>query len=191
MGLEARCEVRWGGYSWHASVHLDSTALEVRGRPRLVLPLKSLRGIHPSAGELELATDDGRLTLVLGAAVKVWARKIQAPPSRLTKLGIVAGRRVCLLGLGDEAFRAELEAAGAQIVGASGKADAIFLGAETPADLQRLTALRERIEPSGAIWVVRVKGKAARVKESEVRAAAREAGLVDVKVAAFSETRTA
>jgi hypothetical protein len=191
MGLEARCEIRWQGYTWQASVHLDSKVLEVRGRPRLVFPLASIRAIHPAAGELELATDDGRLTLVLGAAVAAWARKVRAPPSRLTKLGIVAKQRVCLLGLEDVAFRAELAAAGARLIAARGKADSIFLGATTPADLERLAPLRERIAPDGAIWVVRVKGKAASVKENEVREAARAAGLVDVKVAAFSETHTA
>jgi DUF3052 family protein len=191
MGLEARCEIRWQGYTWQASVHLDSKVLEVRGRPRLVLPLASIRAIHPAAGELELATDDGRLTLVLGAAVAAWARKIQAPPSRLSKLGVVAEQRVSVLGLADEAFRAELAAAGVRLIAARGKADSIFLGATTPADLEGLAKLRERIEPDGAIWVIRVKGKAASVKENQVREAAHAAGLVDVKVAAFSETHTA
>jgi len=191
MGLEARCDIRWQGYSWQASVHLDSKALEVRGRPRLVLPLASIRAIRPAAGELELATDDGRLTLVLGAAVAAWARKVRAPPSRLTKLGVVAEQRVSLLGLADEAFRAELASAGVRFVAARGKADSIFLGADTPAALDGLAKLRERIEPDGAIWVIRVKGKAATVKEDQVREAARAAGLVDVKVAAFSETHTA
>lgn len=191
MGLEARCEIRWQGYTWHASVHLDSTALEVRGRPRLVLPLKSIRAIHRAAGEVELATDDGRLTLVLGQAAPAWARKIQAPPSRLAKLGVVAEQRVSLIGVVDEAFRAELTAAGARLITARGKADIVFLGAETPADLERLAPLRERIPPDGVIWVVRRKGKAASVKEDEVREAARAAGLVDVKVASFSETHTA
>jgi hypothetical protein len=191
VGLEARCEVRWQGNRWDAAVHLDSTALEVRGRPRLVLPLKQIRNVHLGAVELELDTDDGRLTLVLGPAVAAWARKIQAPPSRLAKLGVRAEQRVSLLGLEDAAFRAELEAAGAQLVAARAKADSIFLAVKTPAELERLGGLRDRIEPDGAIWVVRAKGKAASVKENEVREAARAAGLVDVKVAAFSETHTA
>jgi len=190
MGLETRCEIRWRGHSWTAAVHLDSETLEVRGRPRLVLPLKQIRSVHPVASELGLETDDGRLTLVLGAAVPAWARKVQAPPSRLTKLGVGADQRVSLIGLAEPLFRAELAAAGVRLR-ARGKADTIFFGVEAPAELERLSELRERIEPDGAVWVVRVKGKAASVKENEVREAARAAGLVDVKVAAFSATHTA
>jgi len=190
MGLESRCEVRWQGNTWNAAVHLDSIALEVRGRPRLVLPLKQIRGVRPVAGELRLDTDDGTLTLLLGADAATWARKIQAPPSRLAKLGVSAELRVGMIGLDDAAFRAELDAVGAKQV-VRGKADAIFFGVETAIELARLVDLRERIAPDGAVWVLRVKGKAATVKESEVREAARAAGLVDVKVVAFSETHTA
>lgn len=190
MGLESRCEVRWQGNTWQAAVHLDSIALEVRGRPRFVLPLKQIRGVHAVAGELQLDTDDGRLTLLLGADAATWARKIQAPPSRLAKLGVSAELRVGLVGLGDAEFRAELDAVGAKQV-ARGKADAIFFGVEVASELAQLVDLRERIAPDGAVWVLRAKGKGATVKESEVREAARAAGLVDVKVAAFSETHTA
>jgi hypothetical protein len=190
MGLDARCEVRWQGDVWNAAVHLDSTALEVRGRPRLVLPLKQIRGVHPGGAELSLDTEDGRLTLVLGGATAAWARKILAPPSRLAKLGVIAEQRVSMIGLEDAGFRAELEAAGARLV-ARGKVDSVFFGVAAAAELQRLAELRDRVEPAGAVWVVRVKGKAASVKEGDVREAARAVGLVDVKVAAFSETHTA
>ena len=190
MGLEARCEIRWQGNTWSAAVHLDSQSLEVRGRPRLVLPLEQIRKVHSGDGELGLDTDDGRLTLVLGAAVAAWARKIQAPPSRLAKLGVIAEQRVSVIGIDDAAFRAELAQAGAELV-PRGKVDSIFLGVHAAGDVGRLAELRERIAPDGAVWVVRAKGKSAVVKENEVREAARAAGLVDVKVAAFSETHTA
>jgi hypothetical protein len=190
MGLEARCEIRWRGHVWTSTVHLDSQSVEVRGRPRLVLPLKQIRRVEVADTELELETIDGRLTLVLGAATRTWARKIQAPPSRLTKLGIRAEQRVALLGLDDPEFRAELDAAGAR-VSARGRVDVVLLAVDAASDLERLRELRTRIEPDGAIWVIRVKGKAASVKEDEVRQAAEHAGLVDVKVASFSASHTA
>jgi hypothetical protein len=59
-----------------------------------------------------------------------------------------------------------------------------------PADLDRLPALARALAPAGGLWVIRPKGRAA-VTEAEVRAAARGAGLVDVKVASFSPTHTA
>jgi hypothetical protein len=42
----------------------------------------------------------------------------------------------------------------------------------------------------GAIWVIRPKGSPA-ISEGDVRKAGRNAGLVDTKVARFSETHTA
>jgi hypothetical protein len=58
-------------------------------------------------------------------------------------------------------------------------------------DLVRLGELREAIKPAGGIWVVSPKGKGAVLKDVEVMAAAREAGLVDNKVVSFSDTHTA
>jgi hypothetical protein len=49
----------------------------------------------------------------------------------------------------------------------------------------------KRLDPAGALWLVRPKGKDTPVTEGATRAAALAAGLVDVKVAAFSATHTA
>jgi Protein of unknown function (DUF3052) len=191
MGLEARCAISWQGNCWTAAVHLDSVALEVRGRPRLVLALTEVRSVSAAAGSVTLATEAGTLTLELGPQAEQWARKIATPPSRGKKLGVARGQRVGLLGLEDAAFEAEVLALGAELVSAGARADLLFLRAEDGSALANLAALRRRIEPDGAIWIVRRKGKAAPVKEGQVREAARGAGLVDVKVAAFSDLLTA
>jgi hypothetical protein len=67
----------------------------------------------------------------------------------------------------------------------------IIFGADAVTDLARLADLREHLTPAGAIWVVHTKGKGAAFKDVDVFAAARKAGLVDVKVASFSATHTA
>jgi len=70
----------------------------------------------------------------------------------------------------------------------------VFLPADGRADLARLPGLKERIAPDGAIWVLRAKqaaGVGAAITELDVMAAGRAAGLVDVKVAAFSRTHSA
>jgi hypothetical protein len=46
------------------------------------------------------------------------------------------------------------------------------------------------LKPDGALWVIRPKGSKA-VSEAEVMSAGKHAGLVDVKVASFSDTHTA
>jgi hypothetical protein len=69
--------------------------------------------------------------------------------------------------------------------------DLVFLPADSTDELTVLASLRPRLRPTGAIWVVSHKGKAATLRDVEVMAAAREHGLVDNKVVAFSATRTA
>jgi hypothetical protein len=46
------------------------------------------------------------------------------------------------------------------------------------------------LKPAGALWVVRPKGRR-EITESDVMAAGKAAGLVDVKVVSFSDTHTA
>jgi hypothetical protein len=70
-------------------------------------------------------------------------------------------------------------------------ANVIFYGADSPAALARLEKLRANLAPNGAIWVVSRKGKQATVKDTDVMAAGKKAGLVDTKVVAFSPTHTA
>jgi hypothetical protein len=68
--------------------------------------------------------------------------------------------------------------------------DVIFLGAEKEADLAALGRCKESLKKDGAIWVVNPKGQK-NFNENHVLAAGKKAGLVDVKVAKFSETHTA
>jgi hypothetical protein len=51
--------------------------------------------------------------------------------------------------------------------------------------------LKEYLKPNGAIWVVSLKGKAARITVVDLIAAALRASLVDNKVVSFSETEKA
>jgi hypothetical protein len=55
------------------------------------------------------------------------------------------------------------------------------------ASLPRLKELRPSLQPAGAIWVLWPKGRK-EFREDDIRAFGPEAGLVDVKVVAFSET---
>jgi hypothetical protein len=66
----------------------------------------------------------------------------------------------------------------------------IIYGIAAARQLAKLRDLQERIKRDGMIWIVTRKGKDG-IKEADVRAAGKAAGLVDVKVAAFSETHTA
>ena len=69
--------------------------------------------------------------------------------------------------------------------------DLVFLGAHDPADLTRLSVIKTWIEPNGAIWVVRPKGGRSALRDIDVIEAGLAAGLVDNKIASFSETHGA
>ena len=120
----------------------------------------------------------------------------------LDKLGIRPGMRVAIVGVLedddevlDEAgpFRARLAERTSDVTIGQPKpdTDVVLLAADTTAELEVLAALRPRIRPAGAIWVVSRKGKAATLRDVEVMAAGREHRLIDNKVVAFSARRTA
>jgi len=106
----------------------------------------------------------------------------------LDKLGVKPGLRVSMLNVGEDWFR-ELRAQrtdDVHDVPAEGS-DLVFFRAESPADLERLKALRKVIRENGAVWVLRRKGEGRSVREVDVIEAAAAAGLVDNKIAAFSD----
>jgi hypothetical protein len=70
------------------------------------------------------------------------------------------------------------------------EADLIFLAANRREDLDGIGELKASLAADGGLWIVRPKG-AAEISERDVRERARAAGLLDVKVCAFSATHTA
>ncbi len=111
----------------------------------------------------------------------------------LDKLGVRPGARVGLVGVDEEWFRELLAGRTADVTEGPPlpATDLVFLAADSSAELAALTSFVARLRPNGAIWVVSRKGKAATVRDVEVIAAAKGAGLVDNKVVSFSETHTA
>jgi hypothetical protein len=69
--------------------------------------------------------------------------------------------------------------------------DLVFLAADSILELSSLPDLRRRLRPNGAIWVISKKGRTATIRYAELLEAAQASGLVDNKVASFSDTHTA
>jgi DUF3052 family protein len=112
----------------------------------------------------------------------------------LDKLGLRPGMRVALIDIDDPDIRQLIAERTTELTEGwpEPDTDLVLLGADTTDALAPLEALAARIRPNGAIWVVSRKGRAARtLRDVEVIDAARDAGLVDNKVAAFSATHTA
>jgi len=110
----------------------------------------------------------------------------------LDKLGVKPFHRISVIGVDDEAFWEQLiDRAADTVRGRLRKdSDLIFFAADSLSELQQLSRLKTYLVSNGGIWVVSLKGKAARIKDVDVIAAAKAAGLVDNKVVAFSATHT-
>jgi len=193
MGAEAMCTAKFKGITASGKCRLETEALQFRGGDlRLSIPFKQMSKIAARGGTLSVTFPDGTASFALGTAAPVWAEKIQHPPSRLHKLGVKPEWRVSAIGVDDEPFLKELEGAVAQLsIGRVFKnSDAIFYGVTKSAELARLERLKESLKPNGALWTIRPKGRP-EISESATMAAGKAAGLVDVKVVAFSPTHTA
>lgn len=188
MGKEAEVEALWpDGRRAVGRLQYEPPKLIFRSAERRVFEGAGLAGVRAEGTELVLAGGE-RFRLPTPAAG--WADAILNPKGRLDKLGIKAGQRIAVLNLDDPAFAAEL-AARAPFAGAADELDLLFYGADSAGELAAVGGLVPRLAPRGALWVVSLKGKALRVKDVEVMTAAKSHGLVDTKVCAFSEARTA
>ncbi len=111
----------------------------------------------------------------------------------MDKLGVKPDSKVTVIGIDDEPFWTQLTAQTSRAIKSRVRQDSdlIFYAADSIDQLHALSRLKSYLKPNGAIWVVSLKGKAARIKDLDVIAAARAAGLVDNKVVSFSATHTA
>ncbi len=116
----------------------------------------------------------------------------ERPRSRMDKLGVRADSRVAVLGVRDPAFWRELLDRTRDVSRnrRPRDCDLVLLAATVKRQLGALHALERCIQRNGAIWVVMPRGRR-ELKEVDVIAAAKAAGLVDTKVVRFSDTHTA
>ena len=192
MGEERRCRVEFRGEASEGKALLETDEVIFRGDFRLTIPLAEIRTAEAQDGVLTLRWRDSAATVELGPRASVWAEKIRNPRTLADKLGVKAACKVAVLGIEDEGFRALLAERGVELAEREPEpgSDLVFLGAAKPEDLERLTELCSLLKPNGAIWVVAPKGRR-ELREADVLAAGKEAGLVDTKVVRFSETHTA
>ncbi len=193
MGSEAVCSVRYGSQASEGKALLETSELIFRGDFRLRIPFAEITSLAGEGGELRVGYAGNVAVFELGRNAGAWAEKIRNPRGLLDKLGVKPGMRVVVLGVEDTDFLTQLRTrVEAQLTDESlSDADLIFYAADRLTDLDRLVDLRSALTPAGALWVVSPKGKGIEVKDTDVMAAARAAGLVDTKVVSFSPTHTA
>ena len=183
MGREAQCRVDFGPESSRGQALLETSEVLFRGAFRLRIPFQDIRALDAADGRLRIQFSGGSAVFHLGDAARQWAARIRNPPSLLDKLGVKAGMKVRLIGPLEDEFRRELSERGAAL--ARSKAELVFLAVQQKDDLVELAYLT-----AGPVWVIYPKGIQA-VRANEVRTAGLAAGLVDIKVCAFSATHTA
>ena len=193
MGYDASCTLTFDGRTERGTAWLEHKELIFRGPNRLAIPLKDITEARADGGTLHVGFGTKRAAFQIGDVAEKWAKRITNPPSRLAKLGIKPGMRVTLVGVTDDEFERELAACGAVVskrAQGTSPLDAVFYAAHKRADLSRLDSLARAIAASGAVWLLRPKGRP-EITEADTMAAGKKAGLVDVKVVSFSDTYSA
>ena len=192
MGRESSCTAHFKKQCSRGKLLLESDFLLFRGDFRLKIPFGSMRRVRADSGTLRITFPDGTVSFDLGPAAARWAEKILHPPSLLDKLGVKPSMNISLLGRFGKTFLADLRSRTSRLSSTkpAPHSDLIFLLADSKSALARFQTLRASLQPAGALWVVYPKGQP-HITEAEVIAAAKSAGLVDVKVCRFSSSHTA
>jgi hypothetical protein len=192
MGREIRCMAEVGDWVGQGRLLLETDELIFRGAQRTVVPRASIRAARAQDGWLVVEHQRGTDRFDLGDLAESWARAITNPRPRIDKLDVKPTSRTAVIGVSDEGFLAELRqrAAAVEVSDTVENVDLLFYAVDNVLDLERLPALRERIVPSGAVWLIHPKGDP-ELKHEPIVAAAKRAGLIDTKTARFSDTHTA
>jgi hypothetical protein len=195
VGAEADCVLRENGARHTGRALLETDELIFRGADgyRVKLPLGSLRNPRAAGGDLLIDAPAGVLAIELGEKAELWAQRIRSPKGLLDKLDLKPTHTVVLIGGSDATFARQLAGRVHSVtVGKTAKGtNVVFLRADAPAALKKLASIVKSIARDGAIWVIHPKGAASKVKDTDVFAQAKKAGLTATKVARFSETHTA
>ena len=192
MGLEADCTVRFGERIAAGRAMLETSELLFRGEFRLTIPFTDIAAFEAARGQLTVTFSGGTAGFDLGRRAEQWALKIRYPSPLLDKLGVKQGSHVTMLGIGAADFEKQLRGRTQEVATTTeeNNREIVFFGAASKDELGQLERLVPCIRPNGAIWVVYPKGKQ-HIREADVMAAGKDAGLVDVKIVSFSETHSA
>jgi hypothetical protein len=192
MGQEVKTQLRWDGRIVEGTALLETDHLVFRGGASVNLPFGEMWSVEADAGWLEIKSARGLMLIELGPKAEVWKEKIKNPKGLVEKLGVVADKKVLVLGKLDAGLVKEIESTGAKVAkSARGKDfDIVFVVANKKPDLEQITKARVLMKADGAIWIVYPKGKE-ELTERDVLTGGRTRELTDNKVAKVDEALTA
>lgn len=188
MGRETVCHGRLGAQAGEGKALLETDEVIFRGEFRVKVPLNEITTVTSKAGALTLQWPGGKLTLSLGKDADKWAHAITNPKSVMEKMGVKPGLKVVIVGRFETSFRTEImDTLGVKPgVRPVPGCDLVFYLLVHENDVHKFEELVPAIAPDGGIWAVYPRGRKD-LTEDTVRAAARGAGLVDIKVVRVSE----
>lgn len=188
MGLEANCTVRLNGDESIGQAHCGDGEIDFRGDFRFRWLWKELTSITVKGDTLIVKRKGEAAELDLGEKAEKWAHAIRNPKPRLDKLGVKPESRYQAWGEFDEFFQPELT----DRAGEPGDKplDLVFVRLDEKEELPKLLEAKEQIAQNGAIWPMWPKGRK-ELREDDIRDFAKANGLVDVKVASFSDKLSA
>jgi len=189
MGLETTCTVKLNRQKSKGAAHCGDGQIDFRGDFRFTWKWTALTKVEASKGILKVARNGEVAEFELGDLAEKWLNQIRNPKSRLDKLGLKPGHRYVARGEFDGDFSKELIAKAGEPA-KKAPYDAIFIRLDSGDNFKSILKAREQIEPNGMIWTIWPKGKK-ELREDDIRNFALANGLVDVKVASFSETLSA
>ncbi|MEA3165559.1 MAG: hypothetical protein QOJ26_416, partial [Thermoplasmata archaeon] len=181
-----------GGQKVNCKADFASDHVTFSGGRRGEVPYTKVQVLGTAKGILKLRVDGALMEFPLGSKVDRVAAKVRKPPTLMEKLGVKPGLSVATVNVDAKAFTIELEKVAPNAIrGEPGRpVDLLFLGVRGRDELERIAATAHHFKPDGGMWVVYPKGRRD-LRESDVLAAGREAGLKDIKVARVSTSLTA
>lgn len=113
---------------------------------------------------------------------------VRPPGSALDRLGIRAGMRVALVGVGDEAVAGLAREATQNVTSMLPRepVDVVIYQADGVFALRRISELMSAVRRTGALWVLWPRDESG-IGQAHVRRAGLDAGLVDVMAASLSD----
>lgn len=189
MGLEATCSVKLNDRRSEGAAHCGDGEIDFRGDFRFKWKWSDLSSASAAQGKLKVNRNGDVAEFELGDLAEKWLFQMKNPKSRLDKLGLKPGHRYAAWGEFDEAFPHELNTRAGEPT-KKGAYDLVFIRLNPGDDFKSILRAKKEIEPNGMIWTIWPKGKK-ELREDDIRNFALANGLVDVKVASFSETLSA
>lgn len=191
MGAEVVAMVRVGGRRAECRVLLETREIIVRGELARKFPFEAIDGLAAREGWLEFESGGVPAGIELGAKAAEWLEAIRNPRTRIQKLGVDVGMKVCVLGRAEGDAVAELSAClGSAPARRLGKdVDVVLLFAAEREELARLGEIEPALAAGGAVWVLWPKGRKDFAHE-DVVAGAKRAGLTQTRSMGFSGVLT-